>query len=196
MEGDAGDPALPPINALVLLGTPNQGADLANIAGMVGQTLVGRAGEEIWTLATPDGADITGPAIHQLSETSIFMERLNHTPLPPGVQVTSIGARTDPVVPARRTRLAGADNIVVDSGGGLSTHSELPGSDEATREIGLAIHRMPPTCQSLADVIADQTVSEAITFGENLAGRTAWLAGHWVDGGLSPRIPIRYEEAS
>lgn len=195
-EGDAGDPSLPPISSLVMLGVPNQGADLATAANMVGSSTAGNLLESGWTALTPDQGDVTGPAIHQLAEASTLLARLNHTPLPPGVHVTSIGARTDPVVPGRRTRLAGAQNIVVDSGGALSTHSRLPRSPQALREVSLAVHGMSPTCQALADMMADETVSEAITIGEDALGAAAWYGGRWVDAQLpATRRPIHHEEA-
>jgi hypothetical protein len=191
-ESDRGDPALPPLNALVLLGTPNQGADLATAGVMVGHTTTGAAGEAAYGLLRPDQADVTGPAIHQLAETSTLLARLNHTPPPPGLHITSVGARTDPVVPARRTTLKGADNIVVDSGGGVHTHDELPGSSAATREIGLAVHGMRPTCQTLADMVADQVVSEAVTTVEDGVGAALHAGGRWVDAaGAGPPLPTR-----
>lgn len=126
--------------------------------------------------------------MHQMAETSTWLARLNHTPLPSGVHVTSIGARTDPVVPALHTRLEGADNVIVDSGGGIHTHDRLPGSPAAEREAALALRGLPPTCQTLADMMADTAVAQGIGLVDDVAGANAWAAGHWVDS-VSPSFP-------
>jgi murein DD-endopeptidase MepM/ murein hydrolase activator NlpD len=198
LEADAGDHDLPPINALVMFGVPNTGADLATAAVMLGQSASGSVAEDLVGVAMPGKAAINGPAIHQLSETSTLLARLNNTPLPPGVHVTSIGARTDPIVAALHTRLPGADNIVVDSGGGFSTHNELPGSAQARREASLAIHGLPPTCQTLADMLVDSAVTHVISSAEDAVAARAWVTGYWVDAMLPPHppIPVFYKHAA
>jgi len=191
MEADAGDGGLPPINSLVLLGVPNTGADLATAAVTLGHSTSGALTEDLVGVAMPDKADINGASIHQLSETSTLLARLNNTPLPVGVHVTSIGARTDPVVPAGHTRLAGADNIVIDSGGGVLTHDQLPGSAQARREVSLAVHGLAPTCQTLADMLTDSVVTHAISLGEDAVGAGITTAGIWVDTVLPAQAPIQ-----
>ncbi len=194
MEADPGDGNLPPINSLVLLGVPNTGTDLATAAVMLGHRRSGALVEDLVGVAMPDKADINGASIHQLAETSTLLARLNNTPPPAGVHVASIGARTDPVVPALHTRLQGADNIIVDSGGGVFTHDQLPGSAEARREVGLAIHHLPPTCQTLADMLADTAVTQGISWVDDAVGAGAWATGIWVDGASPsfPSIPVFY----
>ncbi len=183
MEADEGDPQLPPINSVVLIGAPNTGADLATAANLLGHSTSGYATQTAAAWALPRKFDPRGDSIHQLAETSTTLARLNHTPPPAGVHVTSIGARKDTVVPARHTRLAGAHNITVDFGGSpLTTHMELPGSAAARREVALAIARKPPTCQSLADMVVDAATTEAITHAEDTLSTGLWFTGKWVDG--------------
>jgi hypothetical protein len=189
-EADGGDHRLPRINALVLLGTPNTGADLATAAVMAGHSTVGRVLETGVAVALPDQADPRGSSVHQLAETSTLLARLNATPLPPGVYVTSIGSRSDPVVPARHTRLEGAHNVVVDPGASVHAHSALPGSAQARREVALAVARRPPTCQSLGDMVSDAVTTELITDVEDGLGAAAWLAGRWVD--VRARVPATH----
>ena len=189
MEADPGDGDLPPINALVLLGVPNTGTDLATASVMLGQSRSGDALFDALATARPRGGDLGGTSVQQLAETSVLLARLNDRPLPPGVHVTSIGARTDPVVPARHTRLEGAYNVIVDSGG-VSTHAALPGSAAALWEAALAIQRRPPTCQALANMIADQVVTETISLGSDALGIGAWATGLWVDT-LIATPPVR-----
>jgi hypothetical protein len=91
------------------------------------------------------------------------------------VRVTSIGGRGDLVVPAGRTHLDGANNIIVGVPGVFDQHSQLPGSDAATREIALGQAGMKPTCQSLADMVTDTAVSDSIGWVEDTAATNAWL---------------------
>jgi hypothetical protein len=187
-EADAGDPKLPPINTLVLLGAPNTGADLATAAMLVGHGTSGHALETGLALAMPDRPDLRGGSVHQLAETSTLLARLNATPLPAGVHVTSIGARQDVIVPARHTHLAGAHNVIVDPATRpWDVHTELPGSPEAWREVALAVARKPPTCQTLADMVADAVTTEVITHTEDTLSNGAWFLGKWVDA--KARLP-------
>ena len=189
---------LPKIANLVTLSSPHQGADIATALDMTGHTLVGDAAQ--WGLSTVGVSkfDLRGDSVRQLSETSAFMRELNEHPLPEDVRVTSIGARGDLLVPAVRTHLPGAHNIVVSVPGALDDHSDLPGSEAARREIGLAIAGKPPTCQSLGDMLSDTAASDAIGTGEDLAGAAAWAAARRADTGLEeafkpPKQPPRRE---
>ncbi|MDQ6798965.1 MAG: M23 family metallopeptidase [Actinomycetota bacterium] len=188
LEADPGDGELPRITTLVLFGAPNTGTDLATGAVMLAHSRSGAMAERLVGVARPDKGPIDGSSMHQMAETSMWLARLNHTPLPSGVHVTSIGARTDPVVPALHTRLQGADNVIVDSGGGIHTHDNLPGSPAAQREAALALRGLPPTCQTLADMMDDTAVAQGIGAVDDLAGVGAWAEGHWVDS-VSPSFP-------
>lgn len=188
-ETDKGDRELPPISTMVLLGVPNTGADLATAANMLGHSTSGYAVETGVAWARPREADVRGDSVHQLAETSMLLARLNATPLPAGVHVTSIGARQDLTVPARHTHLAGAHNVVVDPAAmPWKAHGELPGSPEALREVALALAHKSPTCQSLGDVLVDAFVSEASSHSGDTLGGGLWFAGKWVDAelGLPP----------
>lgn len=190
-EVDAGDPKLPPINAMVLLGAPNTGADLATAATLIGHSTSGYALETGLAWALPQWPDLRGESVHQLAETSTLLARLNATPLPTGVHVTSIGARTDLTVPARHTRLEGAHNVIVNPAAPpWETHTKLPGSPEAWREVALAIARKPPTCQTLTDMVTDAVATEVITRAEDSLSNGAWFLGKWVDARARlPAVP-------
>ncbi len=130
------------IGVLVTLGTPHGGADLATAVGAIGATpagsalldAVGRLGD----LALDDDA----PAVRQLAETSAVVDELRARPLPPGVRAVSIAARGDLVVPAPRTELRGAPQVVVGLDG-VHAHADLPGRPETAREVALALAGMP-----------------------------------------------------
>ncbi|MDQ6927242.1 MAG: hypothetical protein M3159_01105, partial [Actinomycetota bacterium] len=171
-EIDPGSPALKSINSLVTLGTPHQGADLATAAKMIGES---DGGQLVIDGVSLTGAPVEGTSVGQLAETSQFIRRLNERPLPAGVHVTSIGGRGDLVVPAGRTHLDGANNVIVPVPGLFDEHSQLPGSDAAAREIALAQAGMPPTCQSFTDMVIDTATSDSIGWAEDTVATGAWL---------------------
>ena len=75
--------------------------------------------------------------------------------------LVSIAARGDLVVPSPRARLEGATNVVVPVDG-LTAHDQLPGSPQATREIGLAIAGLGPSCESAGDAVLDAVGGDLI----------------------------------
>jgi triacylglycerol esterase/lipase EstA (alpha/beta hydrolase family) len=197
-EGEPTDPRLPPISSFVTLASPHQGAPLATAATMVGHTDTGELVFAGVHATTPDDFDPAGTSVTQMAEHSEFMERLNSRPLPAGIRATSIGAREDLTVPAPVTHLDGAHNVTVSAPGHVRDHSALPGSDQAEREIALAVAGMPPTCQGFIDTMADVGVSEFIYSVETKAGFHAWLAAHaadrWVDDHTKITVPRRYDD--
>jgi len=176
-EYDGLDRRLPPIGALVTLGTPHRGTDGATALGMFGHTGPGAGLKWAYHQLRPHDFDPRGESLRQMSETSWFIHDLNgHTP-PAGVWITSIAARDDIVVPARHARVGGAHNVVVASPGGLKEHEKLPGSQAARREIALALAHLPPTCQSFVTAMGRAFVSAEISTVEDAAGAGLWAAG-------------------
>jgi hypothetical protein len=165
---DRFDPRLPRLGAIVTMGSPHHGTDAASALALVrrnpasGVLLAGVHG------AVPSADDPRAVAIAQMSEGSGFIAKLNDTPLPTGVHVTSIAARQDWLVPAAHTHLAGAHNVTVDVPT-ATAHDALPSSATARREAALALNGMPPTCHSLLTTVADTIVSEAIRVAEHNA---------------------------
>lgn len=178
-EFDGLDPALPQVSSLVTLGTPHQGADLATAARMIGVTKVGAVAEHAANLVMP--WDLRSPSVEQLSETSSFIRDLNRRPLPEGLHATSIGARGDWIVPAGKTAYDGARNVTVSVPGMLTDHDHLPGSDEAEREVALAVNHLSPTCQSFTDAMVDAFVSDQLSTAGDAVGTVGWLKGRQLD---------------
>ncbi len=178
-EFDGLDPTLPQVSSLVTLGSPHQGAKLATAGRMIGFTTPGEVGEWIVSHATP--WDLRSESVQQLSETSSFIRELNRRPLPDGLHATSIGARGDLIVPAGQTAYEGARSVTVSVPGLVSDHDGLPGSDQAQREVALAVNHLSPTCQTFADAMVDAYVSESIASTEDLLGSLGWYAGHRLD---------------
>ncbi|HEX2040684.1 MAG TPA: peptidoglycan DD-metalloendopeptidase family protein [Acidimicrobiales bacterium] len=157
------------VRTLVTLGTPHQGADLAASVLLARGGRTGRAGEDLVRSLRLTELDGDAPALGQLVPGSAFLRDLAHRPLPPHVQVTSVAARADVVVASPRSRLPGADNVVV-TVGGVHDHAALPGSPAAQREIALAVARLPPTCRSRADAAVDALAGRAVLHEQRLAG--------------------------
>jgi murein DD-endopeptidase MepM/ murein hydrolase activator NlpD len=185
-EADPGDPRSPPVSALVTLGSPHQGTELATALTMLGHTWTGKAVEAGAHAALPGQADPQAPSVQQMAEESEFMRELNRRRLPPGLRVTSIAARGDLVVPAGQTRLRGAKEVTVSVDSIVNDHGELPGSAQAQREIALGLAGMDPTCQAFADMLTDVVVSETIGMVENEVGARAWAAGRQADSRIGP----------
>jgi hypothetical protein len=193
-EVDGHDPRLPQVKSLVTLSTPHQGAPIATLATMAGHTGIGADIEKSLHKALPEKVDPQGTSVKQLAEQSLFMLQLNMRPMPAGVNVTSIGAREDWMVPAGVTRLDGARNVVVSAPGSNTEHSDMPGAPETQREIALGLADMAPTCQSFGDFVTDFVVSDYIRLAENGAAAGAYIAGRRLDKGIKatkPTVPRR-----
>jgi hypothetical protein len=197
-EVDGADPRLPAVSSLILLGSPNQGAPGATLLTMAGHTNSGQLLETGVHAVAPGVIDPAGTSITQMAEESEFLRRLNSRPLPAGLKATSIGARGDLIVPAGVTHLDGANNVIVSVPGYVTQHTDLPGAAETQREIAFGLAGMAPTCQGLADALADAGVSDLIRGGEGVVGAATWAGGRWLDSQLDeqipgPTVPRRYD---
>lgn len=163
------------LGAVVTLASPHSGSDLATAVSAVAESPAGAGALEALQAASGIAVEPRAAAVGQLSEVSALTAALWSEPVPAGVRVTSIGVRGDLVVPAGRTVLAGAVNVVVD-GVGPRAHDDLPASSSATREIALALAGLPPTCESLLDALGDAVVGDAIGWAEDAAGAAALAA--------------------
>jgi peptidase M23-like protein/PGAP1-like protein len=168
---DGPDHELPSIAHVVTLATPHHGADIATEAAWLRWSAEGRAIQQL-ARAKFKPFDLVGPGVAQLSETSDFIDRLNHRPLPDGIAFTSIASATDITVPAVRARLAGATNVIVDADPGFPpahSHSSIKQSPGARRELRLAIGDAPPTCQMVVATAARAFSGAVIATAEDPA---------------------------
>ncbi len=164
---DLGDEALGALGVVVTLGSPHQGADLASLVGDVERLPGGEFVLDLIAWLDDLGLAIGAPALAQIAVGSPLLEALAAAGLPPGVAVLSIAARADLVVPARRSELPGAANVVV-SVPGWSDHADLPAAGATTREVALAIAGAPPSCEGLVDRLTDAVVAGAVAVGSAL----------------------------
>lgn len=154
----------PPVEHLVTLGTPHGGSDTATAVAL--NPTDAKVIQKVTGLGEPLVPD--SRAATQLAETSSFIRGL--PPPPPHIQVTSIAARGDLVVPAPRSRVEGGDNRIVGIPGVLSDHGRLPGDPQVAREIALALAGMPATCRTLGEALTDAIAGELIALGEDALG--------------------------
>src|SRR5205814_7004435 len=95
---------------LATLGTPHHGADLATAEVGLHHTATGANVLDTTTkiLTRPaQGLDLDQTSIHQMSETSTFIKRLDATTLPPPTttRTISIAVRGDPIVANHQSHL-------------------------------------------------------------------------------------------
>lgn len=152
---DRFDPRTPPIGTVVTLATPHHGANLATAGALIGHTNAGQVLQVAAGELEVSSIDPRSPSVQQMAETSEFIRDLNDDPLPDGVRFVSIAARGDLVVPSPRSHLDGATNVIVDAGGGVRDHDQLPRSPAAQREVALAVNGRRPGCESWEDAEKD-----------------------------------------
>jgi hypothetical protein len=161
------------VGEAVTLGTPHDGADLATAALALQSTVAGDQALEVGEWLT--GLDADAPSATQLAETSDFQAQLDDawSEVAGVVELTSIAARGDVVVPTPRTVVEGGAQVVV-SVDGLGAHDALPGAVEAAREVALALADRPPSCRSFDTALRDGLQGQAISLVEDAAGSVAW----------------------
>jgi len=166
------------VDTLVTVSSPQQGAPLATAVVALGDTPGGAAAlTQIRAAGAADDLDNHLPAISDLSETSPIIDELHQRSMPDGVRFVTIGGSGDLVVPGSVAIDPAADaSVILPTEVGNEAHGTLPSSPAATREIGLAVTGMGPTCQSLGTATAAFFTAETIRYGESVAGATAAVA--------------------
>jgi hypothetical protein len=165
------------VTNLVTLGSPHQGADLAEAVMGVQDTLVGDA---ILQGAVDGGVmaplDPRRPAITQLAPTGPTLAAVRDQPLPDHVRFTSVGVRYDLTVPAGRTDDGAAHHVVVDPGLSFDAHGAVTTSPAALREVRLALAGAAPTCEAFGAHLLDRAAPEVISRTQQAGGRLAAAA--------------------
>ena len=135
----------------------------------------GETALDLFSEVTDQKLDHDATSVAQLGESSDVVAELADHPVPDVVDAVSIAARGDVIVPVPRSVALGMDEVVLPLTG-LSAHSDLPGSAEATRELALALAGLPPGCQSFREALLDQSMGEGISLVEDMAGAVGFLA--------------------
>jgi len=166
------------VDTLVTVSSPQQGAPLATAVVALGDSPGGAAAlTQIRAAGAADDLDNRLPAISDLAETSPIIDELHQRPMPKGVRFVTIGGSGDLVVPGSVAIDQGADaSVILPTDIGKEAHGTLPSSPAATREIGLAVAGMGPSCQGLGAATTAFVTAETIRYGESVAGATAAVA--------------------
>jgi hypothetical protein len=140
----------PPLETVVTLSSPHQGAPLATAGSQLRASRFGREVEWAADNLPVDHPPSDATAVKQLAEGSHFMTHLFDGGLPAKIHLTSIGGTDDAVVPPNHISAPGADELVVDVGGFNDHHSILtdPRSLQAVRA---ALDHKPLPCTSLIE---------------------------------------------
>ncbi|MCZ7525209.1 MAG: hypothetical protein M5U14_01750 [Acidimicrobiia bacterium] len=163
---DAGDPSWPPLGTVVTLSSPHEGAPAATAVRRVAATRTGRA--VLDAVGSRLGvAPADAPSVAQLDERSPLTA--GDAPLPEHVELTSVGAVDDLVVPATNVEVPGARVVVVDPEG-WNDHGGVVDSPRSMQEVRLALEGRPPACQGLVDGLRQAVEPVIIRAAEREAG--------------------------
>lgn len=170
---DPGDATLPPIGTVITLASPHTGAPVATSADLIADRPIGAVALD----AIPGLPPSDAASVRDLSELSALNARLRDRALPPGLEVYSVGAPFDYVVPETATHLDGAHHVTVDPAATFSQHSSIT-TDEATHlVVNNALLGRPMPCVSLRTSLASAYFPERIAFVERVPGVLS-LAGY------------------
>lgn len=155
----------PPLGEVVTLAAPHRGAPLAALV----RDLASVPGIEEFSDAI-DQPPPSSESVRQLAEGSGFIRDLAAAPVPEGVDLTTIGAVGDLLVPADQTRVDGAANLVVDPDGWWE-HGSIVTDDGALGTVRLVLEDAPPPCLSLPEAVRSRVQPELIHAAYRLSGR-------------------------
>jgi Peptidase family M23/Alpha/beta hydrolase of unknown function (DUF915) len=140
------DPTLPPLGSVVTLSSPLQGAPAATSGARIRESATGRF---LMDQADKVGGGMlppsSGKSTAELAETSEFMKRLRSSKLPEQIDLTSIGATDDFIVPADQTTRSDARTITVNPAG-PSDHTAVYRDPAAMDVARLALEQRPLPC--------------------------------------------------
>ena len=177
-----GDRAYPPLGTVVTLSSPLHGDPLASaLAGVAGSTsgAVGLRVAAGAASAVGERLPLLAPATRDLAAGSDLMKRLDSAHLPGEVQLTTVGAATDVVVPAAATGGGARGTTVIPEG--LNAHKAVLSDPAALRAVRAALENKPLPCQSLPTVVAGKVLTVTISSLEDGLGALGAAAGHVAD---------------
>jgi murein DD-endopeptidase MepM/ murein hydrolase activator NlpD len=163
---DPGDPAYPPLGAVVTFASPLSGAPAA------GRVVLDVLRDRF------DVPPADGTSTGQLAPGSGFLRGLRARGLPAGVRFTSIAGVDDPVAPAPSTRFPGTIPVLVDPGGGIATeHTAIVRDDDALAAARGALLGDDPPCEDWRLALRGTLEPRVITGIEKGLGGAGPLGG-------------------
>ena len=172
---DPADPTLPPVGTVVTLSSPHEGAPLASAAEQIRDSELGRAALDEVAHAVPSLPAPNSPAVQQLSENSSTIRDVQRAGVPEHVDVTSIGATEDLVVPATNISLSGATETTV-AVNSLSEHSAIVRDPNALRAVRAALEGRPPPCLDFGTALRGAVAPVVLRRASHLFGDAASAA--------------------
>lgn len=181
---DAGDAKLPPLGTVVTLSSPLQGAPVATAVKRVRATTTGRAiADEVDQRSGGAVPPTGGISTRQLSEDSSFIRGLQHGSLPEQIDLTSIGATDDVIVPADHTTRSGVRSVTVDPAG-FSDHGGIVRDGGALDAARLALEGRSLPCIGIAAGVRGAIEPVLISRAERTAGAAGAALGSASDSSL------------
>ena len=166
-----------PVDVVMTIGSPHQGADLATMAtaSSGGLGLVDLASSEIGELRD-------SPVVVQLSEAGISALPAPEG-VPEGVVAVSVAGSVDLIVPAEQTLWPGATNVLVNQSpvSATSTHGVLPGLPEVARELDLARAGWAPRCVGLGQILAGVGAGTVVAGGADALSIAAGVISQYIN---------------
>jgi triacylglycerol esterase/lipase EstA (alpha/beta hydrolase family) len=175
---ESGDATYPPIGSVITLSSPLQGDPLATAVAVVNNTETGGAlmdGFDYSRVALTPVPPVKSAAVRDLARGSDLMKLLEHAKLPTGVQLTTIGAATDFMVPANAASRPGAQSATVIPRT-LNGHTGIVTDPETLRNVRAALEGRPLPCRSLANEVIGEVLPTAISGVEEGVGADAAIA--------------------
>jgi hypothetical protein len=173
---DRGDPSYPPLGTVVTLSSPLAGAPLADAAAAIGST---GTGDDVLRRDLPLART---PAVRDLASGSGLMRRLDDAPLPDLVQLTTIGAATDVIVPGTAATRPGARATTVVPHA-FNAHTGIVTDADALAAVRAALENRPLPCRGLLTTVAGEVVPTLVTGLESDTGSSLAVLGAAADGG-------------
>ena len=168
----ASDLTFPPIGTVITLSSPHEGAPLATAGSQirgtpVGKTVLGATARLFTAMPNP-----SSPAVQQLSEHSSLISDIQRHGVPDHIDLTSIGASEDWVVPATNISLSGAHETTV-AVTSPTAHHAIVEDPNALRAVRAALEGRAPPCVSLDVALRGAIAPVVISRATHLLGDSA-----------------------
>lgn len=181
---DPTDADVPPLGRVVTLASPHKGAPLATAAWAVRGS---RSGAEALhalerLVPLPPGSSAS---IGDLREGAPLLRELDARALPDQIELRTVGATDDVIVPAGASTFDGASSHAIVVPKGWNDHAAITSDPRGVRAVGLALEGRAPPCAGLITHVRAGVVSKVATDAEHDLGTAGRVLGEAVDAARS-----------